>query len=365
MDRFSNLKDEVVLSYSGGTDSTLSAIYLLNEFRKVALLTIWPHNFLFFRKKAEKLVYKLKEKYDDGRVSHKFLDGRELFNKFRGGGNIFADIYRYGFFERITNFCVPCGLTMTTTCFIYCLENGIPYFAKGINALQGSKDYGQSPLNIKNLMERANELGIELLLPVYHNRGTDEELFKLGIIPRADIQSNRTILTGYPFLRPTQGTCLLLPIQTFYKIGIASPIFGTGKIMEETRKFSQPKHDTFAKDYIAQYFQKKGLDIDNTIENLRKSRSRQEEKLTQLKLNQRRSIINIEEINFPKRIVMDDIALLVILADLLISSLAVILTRSISLGLMLFLFTWCIFIYNHMTIRIKFKGDQKSFIFRG
>lgn len=64
------LKGEVTLLYSGGTDSALAAVYLCEQHRKVILLTMHPHNFLFFRNKSKILATRLIEKFGKDKITH-------------------------------------------------------------------------------------------------------------------------------------------------------------------------------------------------------------------------------------------------------------------------------------------------------
>lgn len=76
-------------------------------------------------------------------------------------------------------------------------------------------------------------------------------------------------------------------------------------------------------------------------------------------------ISDLEMKRLPKRVAMDDIGLLVLIFALFAGVIVGIITKRIWLGIFVFFIFLAVFIYNHMTIRIKLKLEGKpSFLFR-
>ncbi|MFH1563780.1 MAG: hypothetical protein ABIF11_10265 [Nitrospirota bacterium] len=261
-DESNNLKGEATILYSGGTDSALAAVYLCEQHRKITLLTMRPHNFMFFRNKSKILAARIIEKFGKDKVIHKYIDSQGLMKK------IVRQTYLSGIFKfglaRAFDFCSACGSSIHTMGIIYNLENRIHYLALGFTEIQSENDPATSLQAAKMIAKFAKEYNIEFLYPVFNIRETDAALFKLGIVPREGLQSRRNILTGYPFIRPTQGSCLLPWLRTINKQGFAGPIFGTGVDTEQWRCAYIEKED-ICRRYIQEYFAKKGLSLEELV----------------------------------------------------------------------------------------------------
>jgi hypothetical protein len=257
-----NLKGGAALLYSGGTDSALAAVYLCEQHIKVTLLTMRPHNFMFFRNKSKILATRLIEKFGKDKVIHKYIDARELMRRIVRQ-TYFSGMFKFGL-ARAFDFCSACGSAMHTMGIIYNLENKIRYLALGFTEIQSENDPATSIQAAKMIAKFAKEYNIEFLYPVFNIRKTDAALFKLGIAPRECLQSKRNILAGYPFVSPTQGSCLLPWLRTIYKQGFSGPIFGTGTDTERWR-YAYIEKENICRRYIQEYFDKKGLKLKELV----------------------------------------------------------------------------------------------------
>lgn len=72
----------------------------------------------------------------------------------------------------------------------------------------------------------------------------------------------------------------------------------------------------------------------------------------------------LKSVEMPKRTVMDNLALLVLVFSLFLGIIMGIIFKSIWLGFFIFLILYGFFIYSHMTIRTKLKLDKKSSLFQ-
>lgn len=159
--RMNPLKDNAVLLYSGGTDSTLSAVLLLEKVNTVHLLT-FSRKGIFSAQNAELNAKKLMNKYP-GRFVHKIIDVDKLF-AFISYENYFRNLFRYGFFNLTT--CGLCKLAMHLRAAIYCIDNQIDEIADGANnGMYMFPDQQRGYLDL--LKEYYSKIGINYENPVF------------------------------------------------------------------------------------------------------------------------------------------------------------------------------------------------------
>ncbi|MBP7795739.1 MAG: hypothetical protein KA059_03055 [Elusimicrobiales bacterium] len=125
MDRFNT---DVVLLYSGGSDSTLASVLLLEKFKNLRLITFSRFGLSNINNSSLN-AEKLKNKYP-GRVTHEIINIDKIF-KFISYERYIKNLYKYGFFNLST--CGLCKLAMHIRAAIYCIDNRIEYIADGAN----------------------------------------------------------------------------------------------------------------------------------------------------------------------------------------------------------------------------------------
>ena len=111
--------EEIVVLFSGGTDSTLTAALMAEEFRKVYLIT-YDRFGLFSITNPKINVEKLKNKFGDNKFTHKVIRLDRLF-KFVSYERYLRNFIRYRFFLLST--CGLCKLAMHIRTVIFCLNN--------------------------------------------------------------------------------------------------------------------------------------------------------------------------------------------------------------------------------------------------
>ena len=179
---------EVLVLYSGGSDSTLTAALACMRFKKVHLLTCRA-SMMYNLQKAKANVMLLQQKFGKDKLTHKFLDSDEIFktiyyNAYR------SDLRKFGAYLSAC-VCAACSLSWHVTAIIDCLKNGIDFACDG-------ERYEDPPIwaeQMKPILERVKKLykafGVMYENPVYDVVRTDEKLFELGVTKERDVKLER------------------------------------------------------------------------------------------------------------------------------------------------------------------------------
>ncbi|MFH1619953.1 MAG: hypothetical protein ABIG11_08625 [bacterium] len=181
--------NEVVLLYSGGTDSTLAACLLAEKYDKVRLITFKRFG-LFSVTNPMTNVAKLKARYGQDRFSHEIISVDGIFRKV-SYDRFFTNLSRHGFFLLST--CGLCKLAMHVRALIYCLEQGIRHVSDGAN--KGMNLFpDQQPGVIGMIRAMYAKFGIDYSNPVFEFEGPQDiefaDLFHLERIPGLAAERN-------------------------------------------------------------------------------------------------------------------------------------------------------------------------------
>ena len=256
------MKDEAVVLFSGGTDSTLAAAQMLQEFKKVTLLTFQP-GYLFFIDNTKVHADKLAAHYGAERVEHQIIHiGDEVEAVL--GGTPGHDLKEYGF-NLTALVCLGCRLSMHARAIIYCLANNVPYIADG-----SIRNQSTIPEQMESVIRRNREFysrayGIQHFSPIYEEGESDNRLVELGI-------TNKKRLKRQFILFDTQATC------TF---GVPADVYGRlfyGGLVGEQRERDSEQYCAekypLMQGVIARYFAEQDKDLDRLIEANRARRER-------------------------------------------------------------------------------------------
>ena len=183
-------KKEASVNFSGGSDSTLAAALMCEEFKKVHLLTVYHK--VTPREQVEKSkinAERLVDKYGEDRVVHKFFDIEEIFKSIYYGPVLryLGDIIKYGTFLN-PFFCHSCQLAMFTNAIIYDIENGVRVAADGYKREKSHIYITMADKGVAETKKFFAEYGIEYMNPVYDIVRTDWELYDLGITNKRDVK---------------------------------------------------------------------------------------------------------------------------------------------------------------------------------
>jgi len=154
---------ELVLLFSGGTDSTYLAILMNEKYEKIHLITYDRLGFLN-TENAAKSAQALQNKFGIEKFSHRVINIDRLFKKL-SYGNYIKDIFNYNYFMLLT--CGLCKLAMHWQTIIYCLENDIKEVCDGSNQ-EMNQDPSQNEEIIKEMQLLYDGFGILYFTPIYY-----------------------------------------------------------------------------------------------------------------------------------------------------------------------------------------------------
>jgi len=201
------LNDATIL-FSGGSDSTLAAVRMLERHRRVHLLT-FDQGLIFFVDRTKIHADLLKEKFGGDRVIHEIIDIRGFFKTVMFG-SLRHDLRTYG--PNLTvQVCHGCRIAMHAHAALYNLLNGIKYLADGNIEKQGGE-----PFQLRSMMsfnrENYKEFGIVYSSPVYNETRSDLVLEELGLAARQKLKKQF-------ILYDTQPTCAVgVPADVYARI---------------------------------------------------------------------------------------------------------------------------------------------------
>lgn len=163
---------EIVILFSGGTDSTLTACLMAEEFRRVRLITYDRYG-LFSVTNPEINVQKLKNKFGDDKFSHQIIKVDKL-SKFVFYERYLRNLIKYRFF--LLSNCGLCKLAMHIRTVIFCLDNKITNVCDGAN--QGMHLFPSQMIDVikETEMMYAN-FGINYTNPVFNFEGPQDTEF--------------------------------------------------------------------------------------------------------------------------------------------------------------------------------------------
>lgn len=194
----------VVVQFSGGSDSSLTAFRMSQQFDMVHLLT--------FRHFGQVNVENSKKSFDildakfPGKFRHSIIDISELFEK----------IYNHKYWINLIKYrtlqmqfpCFACQACFHVKTIVYCKNNHIADVRDGANT-----EYEEaSPMQIKVVKNEIKKLyadyGIVHDSPVYEEHKvsrSDQQLYELGLRPSPKIKDNLQLYRAY------QGYCKFMP----------------------------------------------------------------------------------------------------------------------------------------------------------
>lgn len=175
---------DISILFSGGPDSTLAALYALQDAQRVHLLT-YHHRLMSHCKlqsgkiKCEAVVEELKKIYSKDRIIHRKISSWPLFKKIYYG-NISYDIQKY------RSFCIPwicgaCKLAMHIKTIEYNLGNNIRITYDGNNKESASVFPAQTVTYINVIKELYVSHQMIYQVPIYDIEQADSKTEEFGL----------------------------------------------------------------------------------------------------------------------------------------------------------------------------------------
>jgi predicted subunit of tRNA(5-methylaminomethyl-2-thiouridylate) methyltransferase len=153
---------KAALMFSGGVDSTVAALKLLDEFDQVHLLTFSNGYGHYAFGRTRRRVRELDRRHP-GRFVHFQASIKELFEE------ICLSTIQEDYREHGSAFmwCMGCKLAMHARSVIYCRRNGIESMADG-SAADSDEMVEQMLLSVSMVHHLYRDWGIDYFVPVYH-----------------------------------------------------------------------------------------------------------------------------------------------------------------------------------------------------
>ena len=202
-------KESVALMFSGGVDSTVAAIRLLDDFERVHLLTYSNGYGHYAFGRTRRRIRELDERYPD-RFVHFEASIKQMFNEV-GLSTIKED---YGRFGSAFMWCMGCKLCMHARSIIYCRRNGIRFMSDG-SAADSDEMVEQMLLSVSMIHWLYRDWGIDFFVPVY----TMERDEKRAMLKEMGFFMGIPILDRYLGIQPScvPGELYYLPYILFNK----------------------------------------------------------------------------------------------------------------------------------------------------
>lgn len=240
-------KSAITLMYSGGLDSTVTALTLAGEYERVILLTYSRGYGHWFINRSSVRIPQL-ERYLGRKVFTQFTASvKDLFKKIVVDSFI-SDFRKY---QALFIICVGCKLAMHARSVIYNLEHSIAYISDGASKSTAWMP-DQMPVTLAEFARLHSDYGLTYSNPVY-NFGTREEARRK--LEQAGLAMGRRI-GDRDF--GTQPICLygdvVTTIREFLHVGLPLKEERIGEFIREKRPIVD--------DYINGYFERRGLDIE-------------------------------------------------------------------------------------------------------
>jgi len=264
------IKNEVALMFSGGIDSLLSAVLLLENFRRVHLITFNKGYLEFGLKNNQSNIRRLKSIYGADRFTNHIVNIKDL-TKTISARSIREDFQHYGI---EIAWCVGCRLSMNIGALIYALENDLEAMADGSNREQipGEENIVATAENFPDVVSLmrsfATRYHVNFLTPVYEFGSRDErrkKLVELGMdidyLSKDHAKTLKGMITPDIFHR-SQPICLSGWIIHWKRNLLGIPV---EQDEAKTVEYIRRKQEEVVGRYIQDYFHKRNLAIDDLI----------------------------------------------------------------------------------------------------
>jgi 7-cyano-7-deazaguanine synthase in queuosine biosynthesis len=234
---------EVALLFSGGSDSTLTALVLAAEYDRVHLITYRSFGIILARQ-SEAHYRQLVQRFGAAKFVRVFADNRRLHRMLLR--SLATDYTRYCSGTAPGVLCLACKVAMHARTIIYCLEHGVPAAADGATRTQA--DHPECMPDVLNAFRRLYaDYGIRFTSPIY-DVGPKSEID--ARLDRAGFTSSVRIGQARRFNQPI---CLVGPWSTLWH-------FQAPYVEERMVQYVRDKRPVVDR-AIRPYFRPRGLDL--------------------------------------------------------------------------------------------------------
>ena len=240
--------DEIALMFSGGLDSTATAVMLAERFRRVHLITYRNGYGHYYHHRTEDRVRELNRRLGD-RFVWTLISTKHHFDRILVD-HVLADYaeYRSGFV-----WFMGCKMAMHMRSAVYCLEHGLLHMTDGSNS-DTDEMVEQSLLSLSLITHFYDDHTVDFGTPVYDvHRAESRE-----IIAEMDLKMGVQVMDRHLCIQPTciAGELYYLPYLFFNK-----PVKHDEELVS---RFIEVKARV-CRQLMAEYFRAKGVDLDDLL----------------------------------------------------------------------------------------------------
>jgi hypothetical protein len=241
-------ENEITLMFSGGVDSTATAIMLAEKFERVHLVTYKNGYGHYYFSRTQKRVEELNKALGNC-FTYTLISTKSYFDQILVS-SVLKDYkkYRSGFI-----WFMGCKMAMHMRSAIYCLENGIPHMTDGSNE-DTNEMVEQMLISLTLIRFFYEELGVKFGTPVYEvTRDESRQLIK-----KLDLNMGIQVMDRHLCIQPTciAGELYYMPYLLFNK-KVKHDEETVAEFIEEKQKICHR--------IIREYFDAKGVDLDELL----------------------------------------------------------------------------------------------------
>lgn len=269
------VKNEVAVMFSGGIDSLLASVVLLEKYDKVHLITFDKGYLEFGVKNNVPNAERLKAAFGPGRITHEVLDIKDVVKRI-SVSQVWKDRKGYNL---ETRWCVGCRVSMQTAAMIYALENDIVGYADGSNREQIPSDANLTGTaeNYPSIVNRtkafAMEYAVHFITPTYEYGSRENRRNKLKDLGfdidylSQDHSKKVSGLMTKEVMKRSQPMCFSGWIIHWKRNLLGKPVEQNEAM---TVDYVAKKQQSIVREVVRDHFKDKGIDIDALVENRKK-----------------------------------------------------------------------------------------------
>lgn len=251
--RYPALKhDEIALMFSGGVDSTATAIMLAERYAKIHLVTYKNGYGHWYHHRTEERVAELNKALGDKFV-HSTISTKSYFDEILVD-DVLADFRKYksGFV-----WFMGCKMAMHMRSAIYCMENGLRFMTDGSNE-DTNEMVEQMLISLTLIRFFYEQYGVKFGTPVYEVRRDDSR----QLVKKLGIKMGVQVMDRHLCIQPTcvAGELYYMPYLLFNK-RVVHDEQTVAEFIDEKQKICDR--------IVRRYFRTKGVDVDDLLQNRR------------------------------------------------------------------------------------------------
>jgi predicted subunit of tRNA(5-methylaminomethyl-2-thiouridylate) methyltransferase len=249
------LSDASVL-FSGGSDSTLAAVRMLERHQRVHLLT-FEQGLVLFIERSRAHASLLRSRFGESRVTHHVINITELFHRVFVG-DLRHDLTTYGP-ALCVQVCHGCRIAMHAHAILFNLLHGVRYLADGNIRKQESE-----PFQLRSMMafnqKYYEQFGVVYCSPIYEEEHSDRVLEQMGLSVRSNLKRQFILFD-------TQATCA---------VGVPADVYGRlfyRGLMKERHRMDSERYrmekEPLFRQFLDDECRRRGLQLPDLVARLR------------------------------------------------------------------------------------------------